>query len=144
MTTSSEPALSLDLPCDTRAPGAVRAALSDVDWIDGAAAQVTLIASELVTNAVVHSGCREDHVLAVRAAVSRNRIMISVHDPGLSDEGARPRFGSEGTTGGWGLRIVDELSARWGAQRQDGYRVWAEVPMPQLRRLPHEQAGDAA
>jgi hypothetical protein len=85
---------------------------------------------------VVHSGCREDHVLAVRAAVSRDRIMISVHDPGLSDRPAQPRIGSDGTSGGWGLRIVGELSARWGTQREDGYRVWAEVPMPAVGQLP--------
>src|ERR1700761_8784971 len=109
----SDSVLRLELPCDTSAPRVVRAALSELDWLDGAVGDVTLVASELVTNAVVHSGCREDHVLAVRAAATRERIMISVHDPGLSDRTAQPRLGSDGTSGGWGLRLVEELSAQW-------------------------------
>jgi anti-sigma regulatory factor (Ser/Thr protein kinase) len=121
--------MRLDLPCDPTAPSAARAALSELDWLNGAVGDVTLVASELVTNAVLHSGCREQHALAIRASVNQDRVMICVHDPGLTDGAARPRAESDGTSGGWGLRIVDELSARWGTQRGDGYRVWAEVPL---------------
>jgi anti-sigma regulatory factor (Ser/Thr protein kinase) len=130
METLPEPILSLNLPCDPDAPGIVRAALAEMDRIREVVIDVMLVASELVTNAVVHSGCRHEQELAVRAYVDGDRMRISVHDPGLSDLVARQRVAGADGTGGWGLQIVDRLAARWGSERDDGYQVWAEVPLP--------------
>jgi anti-sigma regulatory factor (Ser/Thr protein kinase) len=129
MQTLPEPILSLDLPCDPDAPGIVRAALAEMDRIREVVADVMLVASELVTNAVVHSGCRREHELAVRAYLDGDRMTISVHDPGLSDQVARQRVAGADGTGGWGLQIVDRLAARWGSERDDGYQVWAELAL---------------
>jgi hypothetical protein len=56
---TSRDLLSLDVACDARAPAIVRTALSgthDAGWpLDDA----LLVSSELVTNAVRHSGCRD-------------------------------------------------------------------------------------
>lgn len=126
---SSPPDLELDLPCDFEAPAAVRQAFADRDdasWIGG---DGMLIASELVTNAVLHSGCSADHRLSVRARVRGNRLRIEVHDPGLTKQAARPRPEGGSALGGWGLRIVEELAVRWGTERPDGYRVWAELAL---------------
>jgi anti-sigma regulatory factor (Ser/Thr protein kinase) len=41
-----------------------------------------LVASELVTNAVRHSGCMDVHDLQVDIGRSRDSLLILVHDPG--------------------------------------------------------------
>ncbi len=126
MSTTAKEILALDVPCDPDAPRAVRAAVGRLDSLGAVIGDVKLISSELVTNAVLHSGCVRDHMLAVRATRSGGRMTISVHDPGLSDQDAAPRTPSE--RGGWGLSVVvARLAARWGSQRDGGYRVWAEL-----------------
>jgi anti-sigma regulatory factor (Ser/Thr protein kinase) len=116
--------LSLDLPCAPDAPATVRAALRGTE---SESPDVLLVASELVTNAVVHSGCDPDHLLNVHVSKQSQRVLISVHDPGVSRLCAAPRPAGQPGVGGWGLRLVAQLSERWGADRPSGYRVWAEV-----------------
>lgn len=131
MPDQSSDLLTLDLPCDPGAPAAVRQALADVDesgWLLGDA---MLIASELVTNAVLHSGCAEHHTVSVRASLRGDRLLIAVHDPGVSGQVAQPRRSESSAPGGWGLRIVEQLAERWGYERPDGYRVWAELGVGQ-------------
>lgn len=120
--------LSLDVPCDRDAPGTVRQALLDLESLGWMLGDVMLVASELVTNAVLHSGCLDEHVLRVRACLNDSHIKISVWDPGLSGGNAQV-VGDDGDAGGWGLMIVEQLAANWGAQRSDGYQVWAEMPL---------------
>jgi anti-sigma regulatory factor (Ser/Thr protein kinase) len=114
--------------CDEFAPAAVReemTRLSDLGWVLGDA---TLVASELVTNAVRHSLCTEDEYLSV--LVTRDgRLRISVLDPGRSGRDAeiadRPI-----ELGGLGLKVVEQLATAWGAERHDeGYSVWAELDL---------------
>jgi anti-sigma regulatory factor (Ser/Thr protein kinase) len=119
--------LSVEVPCDRGAARTVRGALTRMDWRAGVNADVLIVASELVNNAVVHSGCVSDDVLDVRATLSVDRLVFSVRDPGASDHDAVARVDGDSETGGWGLRIVDQLAARWGSHRDDGYRVWAEM-----------------
>ena len=131
MPQTSQELLSLELPCNDAAPGVVRAALARVGALRGVLGDITLVASEIVTNAVQHSGCVGDEVLAVKASQRRDRMLISVRDPGLSGREVRQRAGfAEGGPGGWGLQIVEQLSLRWGAERNGGYHVWAEIAIP--------------
>src|ERR1700761_5377683 len=118
--------LSLDVPCAADAPALVRAALEQAGdgWIIGDA---MLIASELVTNAVLHSGGGAGHVLHVTATVGDGSVRISIEDPGRPDGAATPLQLSEFSDGGVGLLIVDHLADRWGVERDGGYRVWAEL-----------------
>jgi anti-sigma regulatory factor (Ser/Thr protein kinase) len=118
--------LSLEVPCDRRAPATVRGALAKQESPDWLLGDVMLVASELVTNAVLHSGCLDHHLLGVQVRFDDERITISVRDPGLSG-GSAGAVASARVAGGWGLRIVEELAERWGADRDDGYRVWAEI-----------------
>lgn len=123
--------LTLELPCDEAAPGAVREALEQFEWLGWILGDVMLVASELVTNAVIHSDCPSDSTLRVGAWMERDEmIAISVTDPGNSGLSALPRSASEFGDGGWGLMIVDQLAARWGTERSNGYRVWAEMAIP--------------
>jgi anti-sigma regulatory factor (Ser/Thr protein kinase) len=121
--------LRLDLPCDREAPGVVREALRSASGARWDLGDVLLVASELVTNAVVHSGCEQDHQLNVRVSEQDDRVLIAVHDPGIAPRDAAPETGESARPGGWGLRIVDRLAERWGSERPDGHRVWAELPI---------------
>jgi two-component sensor histidine kinase len=76
----------------------------------------TLLVSELVTNAVVHAGTD----LTVRVTLTGRNALLAVADRGRARE-----LGSGAE--GHGLRVVDQLSRRWGAQTRlgDGMVVWA-------------------
>ncbi|HEY3772595.1 MAG TPA: ATP-binding protein [Solirubrobacteraceae bacterium] len=120
--------LSLEVSCDPHAPRVVRDALAaayDGGWSldDG-----LLVASELVTNAVRRSGCMVDHRLRVDVGRRENCLLISVHDPGVSGKDAEPVHTKRSEPGGWGLALIERLSLRWGSERSNGYRVWAELP----------------
>jgi anti-sigma regulatory factor (Ser/Thr protein kinase) len=122
--------LSIELACDRSAPAIVRTELSEVSDQTWPLDDVLLVASELVTNAVRHSGCHDTHTLEVIVRLRHGRLLISVHDPGISGAAAEPTEPKSTEPGGWGLRIIDELSEHWGAERPDGYRVWAELAVP--------------
>jgi anti-sigma regulatory factor (Ser/Thr protein kinase) len=126
-----EELLSLELPCDQDAPAAVRRALERADRIGWMMGDVMLVASELVTNAVRHSGCLPSHSVRVTAGVGAERVRLLVCDPGVSGRLATTRQPSEFGDGGMGLMIVDQLADRWGTERVDGYRVWAEMDLPE-------------
>jgi anti-sigma regulatory factor (Ser/Thr protein kinase) len=120
--------LSFEMPCDQHAPLAVREILAGVHDGHWSLEDGLLVASELVTNAVRHSGCGDEHNLRVDIARRAGSLLIAVHDPGLSATTAEPPLADRSEPGGWGLQIIDRLSARWGSERPDGYRVWAELP----------------
>lgn len=119
--------LSLELPCDPEAPASVRAALGANERLGWVMGDVMIVASELVTNAVLHSGCSPEHVLRVTTTIDSGCVRILVEDPGISHGSAHPGPISEFTDVGVGLLIVDQLVDRWGAERDVGYRVWAEL-----------------
>jgi anti-sigma regulatory factor (Ser/Thr protein kinase) len=87
-----------------------------------------LVASELVTNAVLHSGCHSDDVVSVELRLRPDVVRCSVSDPHRSGKVAEPAPEDQ-LHGGFGLRVVEQLAARWGTERErDGrYRVWAEL-----------------
>jgi anti-sigma regulatory factor (Ser/Thr protein kinase) len=125
-----ETLMALTLPCAPSASAAVREELSQLDDLGWVIGDAMLVASELVNNAVVHSGCRPDDDLKVSASRRGDRLTVSVRDPGLSGSRAGPRSPTDPQIGGWGLQIVDALCARWGEDRGDGYHVWAELSLP--------------
>lgn len=132
MSGRDETLIALTLPCAPNASAAVRhelRRLDDLGWILG---DVMLVASELVNNAVVHSGGAPHHDLEVRAWRGGGRLTVSVRDPGLSGQSAGTRQPTQ--QGGWGLQIVEALSERWGEERDDGYRVWADISLDHLDR----------
>jgi len=122
--------MALTLPCAPSAPAVVRDELSQLDDLGWILGDVMLVATELVNNAVVHSGGSPHHELEVCASRNDGRLTISVHDPGLSGRHAGATSSSDLQIGGWGLHIVEALSERWGHERLDGYRVWAELSLP--------------
>lgn len=90
-----------------------------------------LVASELVTNAVRHSGGDEKDTLRIDVEFGSDRVRFAVCDPGVSEKAAEPRP-EQPPFGGMGLRLVAQLSARWGAEKRPSGRhlVWAEIARP--------------
>jgi anti-sigma regulatory factor (Ser/Thr protein kinase) len=121
--------MALSVPCAASASAAVREELSQLDGLGWVLGDVMLVASELVNNAVVHSGGTPHHDLHVRASREAGLLTISVRDPGISGQSADRRAPDDRRVGGWGLTIVEALSERWGEDRGDGYRVWAEMSL---------------
>ena len=80
-----------------------------------------LVVSELVTNAVVHA--RSDPVVV--GTFDEGRLRIEVHDDDRSPPIVTPAAGPDG---GFGIRLVAELSDAWGwAPTESGKRVWIET-----------------
>jgi DNA-binding NarL/FixJ family response regulator len=88
---------------------------------------ITLLTSEVVTNAVQHAGTHVE--VGVELLAERLRVTVSDDDPTMPV--ARDRTDQ---LGGHGLRILDSLASRWGVQpRTGGKVVWFEVPRPDAR-----------
>ena len=94
--------LSMEVPCDHGAARTVRRAITRMDWREGVNSDVLIVASELVNNAVVHSGCVREDLLDVRATLSVDRLMFSVRNPGASDHDAVARVDGDSRTGAAG------------------------------------------
>ena len=121
--------ISLELPCDERAPARVRQAVQSLPGVGWMLGDAMLVASELVTNAVLHSGCSSEELIHVRLGVGGDRLSISVRDHGVSAGEPKPRPAPD-PFGGVGLRLVEQLAFQWGSERcEQGHRVWAELPL---------------
>lgn len=119
----------LEVPCNPDAPSVVRTAVERCEQLRPVREDAKLVASELVTNAVIHSGCDRGDLLDVRASLRGGHLVIAVTDPGLNGETAQLRVEDDPARGGFGLRVVQELADRWGAERPNGQRVWAELAL---------------
>jgi anti-sigma regulatory factor (Ser/Thr protein kinase) len=113
---------SSDLPAITEVRRALRELLRH--WGSPAVADVAeLLTSELVTNALVHTG----DGAVVTATVGTNRLRVEVRD----FMSALPRLhtpGADEGTHGRGLVLVQSLSDSWGVQTLGmGKVVWFEL-----------------
>ena len=111
------------LPVTSKAPAAARRLLVSEGLDPDLDHTVCLLASEVVTNAIRHSGAREDEKIVIAARLTPDFARVEVRDTG-------PGFDPDVRHGtpGFGLRMLDTLAARWGVDRADnGTRVWFEI-----------------
>jgi two-component sensor histidine kinase len=100
--------------------------LQHADITRDTAADVILVASELVGNAVVHT--RVGDGLDVSWDLLPDAVMLTVHDGSSTLPAPRTTSGTD--TSGRGLAIVAALSADWGVDATaDGKQVWARIPV---------------
>jgi serine/threonine-protein kinase RsbW len=87
-----------------------------------------LLATELVTNAVLHAGVGEAATLELRVASGPKTLRVSVKDPG-GDTDPQVQDIDLDAPGGMGLFLVEQISRAWGVEREaDGsQRVWFEL-----------------
>jgi DNA-binding NarL/FixJ family response regulator len=111
---------------DTATPRAARRFVSEALhlWeLDELTDTVTLLVSELVTNAVVHAG--SDVEVMVRLTV--DAAIVAVTD--TSELSPAPRDAADDDTSGRGLALVEAMARRWGVDSRPGggKTVWFEV-----------------
>ncbi|WP_328690746.1 ATP-binding protein [Streptomyces caniferus] len=92
---------------------------------------LTVITSELVTNAVRH-GTGTMLTITVSANLSRRRILVEVYDGSLVLP--VPHWADSEDESGRGMALIDRLSLCHGAEHTTcGKCVWAEIAMPPQR-----------
>ncbi|PYC85357.1 hypothetical protein C7C46_06315 [Streptomyces tateyamensis] len=90
----------------------------------GYAETLVLVVSELVTNAVVHTGCPA--VLRLALPPRSGPVRVEVVD--ASGAPPLPRHAAGDATNGRGLELVELLCDRWGWYPQEsGKLVWCEI-----------------
>lgn len=116
---------TLDIPRAPQAPARARAAVDELrgelpgTLVDDA----RLLVSELVTNSVLHG--EGSSVRVVIDVVDGERLRCEVVDGG-SGFVPMARTKAKEEPGGWGLALVERLSAEWGV-RQGSTHVWFEL-----------------
>ena len=97
-------------------------------------AAATVVASELVTNAMRHAGT----AMTLQTRLRPRYLYLAVFD-GSHAEPVPRRDHDPHAAGGRGLPLVEQLAARWGyRQRPDGKVVWASF----ATAPPHPPAGE--
>jgi serine/threonine-protein kinase RsbW len=87
-----------------------------------------LLASELVTNALLHAGPRPEGQLELRVTLDATTLRVAVLDGGPGFE-PRPRRADLLAPGGWGLVLVSRLAHAWGVEHDGGAEVWFELAL---------------
>lgn len=129
------------LPRDVSAPGTARRAVqrwfgSELDATE--LENVTLLTSELVTNAVTHGTGK----VTLSGALDGDRVLVEVVDEGHGFERTlRKREFDD--VGGRGLMIVDAEASRWGIHEGTTH-VWFELERtgPRLGEAENPLAGE--
>ncbi len=127
--------LSLSLRCDEHAPSRARDALEGVAGIERVREQLRLVVSELVSNAVRHSGCGASDRIGLTVRLSAREVEVAVCDEGRAGLVPGLRHAEPDTIGGLGLPIVAHLAECWGTTGGPRRTVWA-----QLGRAPEQPA----
>jgi len=83
---------------------------------------VTLLTTELISNAIRHADMdpASDRIVFF-GRMAPDLVHIEIGDSGPGFEPGEP-------VGGLGMRLLDKLASRWGCERSgQGFRVWFEV-----------------
>jgi anti-sigma regulatory factor (Ser/Thr protein kinase) len=112
-TAVGDPTLSLSLPSTSEAPRLARLAVSQLPGIDAARDDVTLVVSELVTNAVTHAGARAEDPITLEIRHEAGQLLIDVRDAGRSGDVPHVRPADQRGDGGFGLVLVGRLARDW-------------------------------
>ena len=122
------PLIQLELERNRSAPALARAALvgfcRDRAVTAPMLATVTLLASEVVTNAVIHPDAKPTSGIRLLARLDGGLIRVEVTDQG-SGFTPKPRAPAHG--GGYGLYLLEKEARRWGVDRRQGTTVWFEL-----------------
>ncbi len=122
--------LELRLPPQPSAASQVRSAIRSVlaGFDPLVVENLLMVASELVSNSVMHAALAPDDRISVRLwANSRLRVEVEDRGRGFARAAAEP-FERGGDPGGRGLAIVAALSDRWDREEGQTVCVWAEMP----------------
>lgn len=112
--------MDIEIRADEMAPRLTRARLGEIEASLGPwSADVNLIVSELVTNAVRHAGSTEKVRVRVKANDEKIRLEVVDDGPGFPPATARGD--------GMGLTIIERLADDWGVEVDGNCTVWVEL-----------------
>ena len=112
------------------ARGRIAAELREAGLPATAVSDAALVASELLSNAILHARPLPDARIRVAWILSASTVEVIVSDGGST---TRPRASrpSLSSIGGRGLGIVEHLASSWGVRADErGTTVWAVLPAP--------------
>ncbi|MFE1882932.1 ATP-binding protein [Streptomyces diastatochromogenes] len=153
------PTAAFELPALPAAVGTARRVLRDLltAWgiAEPARDDAVLVASELVTNALVHAAGER---IVCRVRSTADRVRLEVEDQNRGSARPVPRRSGPDDQNGRGLFLVDALSVDWGvtlAPDRPARVVWADLPTapeppaptcpipsaPLPRTVPHSSEG---
>ena len=89
--------------------------------------QASLLASEIVSNSVLHGRAGDEDQIELALSWNLDHVRLEVIDEGPGFQAHQP---DPDRTGGWGLALVETMSDRWGIERGDRTRVWFELGTP--------------
>ena len=121
----------------TEIPGGTSAACTARELITDRFGEVTpagtlhdlhLLATELITNAVLHARVDEWDRMELRVTPTPAGLRVSVTDPGAATVPTVQAL-DPSVPGGMGLFLVEQISTAWGVERTNGgeNRVWFEL-----------------
>jgi anti-sigma regulatory factor (Ser/Thr protein kinase) len=120
--TESASEVLLALPPEPTAARRARRALHEAHMPEDLEHTVGLLSTELIANALRHGQLAPEQQITFAASFVSDFVRVEVHDPG-------PGFDVEADAAGkgYGLRMIEKLSSRWGVDLARGTRVWFEV-----------------
>lgn len=125
--------LSFSVPGGRAAPNAARRVLLEHDEAlpEGMRADLLLLLSELVANAVIHGRVTQEESIRVDVRGDGEFVRVEVTDPGAGFDWDRRRRERPRREGGYGLALVERIATRWGIERRNGHTsVWFELKVP--------------
>jgi len=133
--TATETHTELYLPGEPIAPAlaraGVRGAIAGVpDRVsDRLVADLELLVTEVVTNAVRHGGLRPADEIVVRMWADEC-VHVEVVDTGSPFERPAERDRLGPSASGWGLFLLDRLTTAWGVEAEpNGKKVWFDLDL---------------
>jgi anti-anti-sigma factor len=126
----AEKTLRLEIPSTLLAPRTARMAIRDLVSDHPLASpqldKLTLLVSEIVTNAVTHTAADSEVEFSVTVTPELTRVLVS--DSGHGFEWPAESLPPGRVDGGYGIMLLDGQSSRWGVHRVPGrFTVWFEV-----------------
>jgi anti-sigma regulatory factor (Ser/Thr protein kinase) len=119
--------VQLNLLAEPKAAAVARSHVRDLPLDDETLEVVSLLVTELVTNAIRHGRVADGTRITVDVEiVGDDLVHVDVVNQGPVFEPS-PRTPDLDAGGGMGLQLVDRLAERWGVEGNGETRVWLEV-----------------
>ncbi len=125
------------LPVGPDSPARARTIVRDAVPSAEHSGTATLLTSEVVTNAVRHSGLTPDMTIGFSVEVEAGTVRVRVSDDGPGFE--KPSNPVASDDHGFGLAMLDRLADRWGVTHDGSNEVWFEIdllPPDQEKEMP--------
>lgn len=121
--------LELGLEQNRAAPSLARAAIAEFsenrDFDAATLATLTLLVSEVVTNAVIHPNVEPPGGIQLSARIAGGMIRVEVTDEGTGFT-PQPRDPVRSDRG-YGLYLLEKQASAWGVDQEAGTTVWFEL-----------------